>query len=73
MKRICRQCHERPAIFMRRDKRGRLYVNSDDDHDLCMQCARSATSALHARGLRVKSENRAKLCPGTRTEVLAQN
>lgn len=55
MKRMCRQCNKRPAIFLQRHGIGnRLAVHSDNDHDLCMQCTRSLKSSMHTHALDAK-------------------
>ena len=53
MKRMCRSCQKRPALFQVRG-----HWKSDDDHDLCRQCYDSEHSREMAQQLCVKEFSR---------------
>lgn len=54
--RICRECGQHPAIYIRRQARlvgkAALVVCAGKGHDLCPRCFRSACDRQRARGER---------------------
>lgn len=51
MKRLCRLCQRRPALYLSRiGGRATRYVRADDDHDLCFQCVRDLKNSLFNGG-----------------------